>query len=135
MEDAPARPAASALTRYSAISDGCAAAALTARPPLVSASSTDATRRMRRRSKASPSEPPMSAPAISGSSWARLTSPTWSEDWVSAYTWNGMATAMSWLPNTSTNSPANSRRKPRDSRNGPRSMKIRFGTGTIMPGQ
>ena len=72
---------------------------------------------------------------MSGTSWARLISPTWSEDPVSEYTWNGIATAVSWLPNTSTSWPANSRRKPRDSRNGPRSMRIRFGTGTMMPGQ
>ncbi len=85
--------------------------------------------RMSRRSNASPSEPPVSAPMISGTSWARLTSPTWSEDRVSEYTWNGIATAVSWLAKTSTNCPANSSRKPRDSRSGPRSIRIRFATG------
>jgi hypothetical protein len=95
VETMPPSMAATALTRYSTSRDGRASAALTASAPLVSASAGEVTIRRRRRPIASPSAPPASAPKTSGSSWARLTAPTCSEDRVSAYTWNGMATLAS----------------------------------------
>ena len=63
-----------------------------------------------RRSTASTSEPPSSDPMISGNSCVSDTSPTTSEDRVIAYTWNGTATVVSWLPSTDTPSPASSAR-------------------------
>ena len=42
---------------------------------------------------------------ISGNSWVSETSPTISDDRVIAYTWNGTATVVSWLPSTDTPSP------------------------------
>ena len=42
---------------------------------------------MRRRSRLSAMDPPINDPAISGVSWARLTNPTASDEWVSWNTW------------------------------------------------
>ena len=66
--------------------------------------------RIFRRSIASTSEPPSSDPKISGNSCVSDTSPTTSDDRVIAYTWNGTATVVSWLPSTDTPSPAISAR-------------------------
>ena len=46
------------------------------------ASATVVTSSSVRRSTASPTEPPMSEPTMSGTSWARLIAPTWNEEWV-----------------------------------------------------
>lgn len=58
-----------------------------------------------RRSIASTSEPPSSDPTISGNSCVSETSPTTSDDRVIAYTWNGTATVVSWVPSCDTPSP------------------------------
>jgi hypothetical protein len=46
------------------------------------------------RSIASASDPPSTGPTIAGTSWARLTSPTSSDEWVSRYTWYATATTV-----------------------------------------
>ena len=61
--------------------------ALTARPMLQQPAATCATMSRRRRSMASTADPPRSAPAISGNSWASDVSPTSRDEWVSSYTW------------------------------------------------
>ena len=62
--------------------EGWVSVALTARAPLVRARAADVTSRITRRSTASPTIPPTRAPTMSGTSWARLTAPTWNEDRV-----------------------------------------------------
>ena len=67
---------------------------------------------------ASTTDPPKSAPPISGKSWASDTRPTSRDEWVSWYTWYGTATVVSWVPSTDTSSPRTSRRRSRDRRSG-----------------
>src|SRR5579863_5574690 len=84
--DTPMRPPATALTTYTTHTAGWAATAFKASTPLVSASATPVTHMSERRSMASPTEPPASDPTMSGTSWARLTAPTWKDEWVSRKT-------------------------------------------------
>ena len=49
-------------------------------------------RTMRRRSTASASAPPTNDMTRMGTSSLRLTRPTTSDEWLSAYAWNGTAT-------------------------------------------
>ena len=84
--------------------------ALSASPALHAAPIVSTTMRSLRRSTASTSDPPSSDPKISGNSCASDTSPTTSDDRVIAYTWNGTATVVSWLPSTDTPSPVISAR-------------------------
>lgn len=63
-----------------------------------------------RRSIASTSEPPSSDPTIRGNSWVSDTSPTMRDECVIAYTWNGTATVVSWVPSCDTPSPVISAR-------------------------
>ena len=79
--------------------------AFSARAALHAAQIASTTISSLRRSTASTSEPPSSDPKISGNSCVSETSPTISDERVSAYTWNGTATAVSWLPSTDTPSP------------------------------
>ena len=79
--------------------------AFSASAALQSAPVVSTTIRIFRRSTASTSDPPSSDPKISGNSCASDTSPTTREDRVMAYTWNGTATVVSWLPSTETPSP------------------------------
>ena len=79
--------------------------AFSASPALLQAQIPSTISSSLRRSTASTSDPPSSEPKISGNSWVSETSPTISEDRVIAYTWNGTATVVSWLPSTDTPSP------------------------------
>ena len=72
--------------------------AFTANPALTDRRSTCATSNSLRRSYASASAPPMSDPAMSGTSAARPSRPTISDERVSTYTWYGAATTVIWLP-------------------------------------
>src|SRR5215469_9582904 len=94
------------------------ASALTASPALHSSVSSCAPNSTRRRSAASASEPPSKAPAISGSTCASETSPTWSDERVSAYTWYATATMVSWAPSVDSSWPATRLRRSRDRRSG-----------------
>ena len=84
--------------------------AFSASAALHSAPIVSTTIRIFRRSMASTSEPPSSDPKISGNSCVSDTRPTTSDDRVIAYTWNGTATVVSWLPSTDTPSPVSSAR-------------------------
>ncbi len=83
---------------------------LSASAVLLSAPSASTISRILRRSIASTSEPPSSEPKISGNSCTSDTRPTTSDDLEIAYTWNGTATVVSWLPRTETPSPKTSAR-------------------------
>ncbi len=97
--------------------------AFSASPALDAAPSASTTSSSRRRSTASASDPPSSDPKTSGSSWVSETSPTYSDEWVIAYTWKGTDTAVSWLPRVETPSPPVSARKSLERRSGDRSMR------------
>ena len=56
--------------------------ALSAMAPLVTAMAAAVHTMMRRRSTESPIGPASRAPAMNGSSWARLMAPTWRDEWV-----------------------------------------------------
>ena len=82
----PLNPADRAGKTNSGHSDG-PRSALTASPTLQQPATACATISRRRRSMASTADPPRSAPATSGNSWASDASPTSSDDRVSSYTW------------------------------------------------
>ena len=84
--------------------------AFSASPALEAAPIASTTISSLRRSTASTRDPPSSDPMMSGNSCVSDTSPTTSEDRVIAYTWNGTATVVSWLPRTETPSPESSAR-------------------------
>src|SRR5579875_1109985 len=120
----PASPAVIAGKRYSGHRAG-PRSALTASPQDEAARPSSTTISSRRRSVASITAPPSSEQMSSGNSWARLTSPTCSDEWVSSYTWKGTATAVSWVPRTEIICPLMSHRKSRLRRSGVRSIRRR----------
>jgi hypothetical protein len=97
--------------------------AFSASPALASAAIASTAISIRRRSTASTSDPPNSDPKISGNSCASDTSPTYSDECVSPYTWYGTETVVSWVPRVDTPSPPISARKSADRRSGVRSRK------------
>jgi hypothetical protein len=89
-------PALTAVSTNRGQTPGRPSEALTARPTLVTPSSTCMTSMSRRRSTASAIDPPMREQARRGPSCAALTRPTMREEPVSSNTWNGTATVVTW---------------------------------------
>jgi hypothetical protein len=131
------KPAATAGKANSGHSAG-PVSALTARPALHSNVSSCAPSSTRRRSAASAREPPSKAPAISGSTCASDTSPTASDEPVSAYAWYATATMVSWAPSVDSSWPATRQRRSRDRRSGDTSIRtcrpIRANHVIVRPG-
>ncbi len=64
---------------------------------------------------------------MSGTSWAKETRPTCSDEWVIEKVWKGMATIVIWLPRLETKKLSKRRRKSRLSFRGSRSTMRREG--------